>query len=82
MRYSPWIGITARGRTRPYSVRISSCIACPETCTAAFSSCSTSAPALESWLIVSCTRSSFPGTGRADRITVSPRSTVTVLWSW
>ena len=69
--------MTAFGRTSPYSVRISSWFACPETCTAAFSSCKTSAPAFESWLIVSCTRSSFPGTGRAEMITVSPRSTET-----
>ena len=47
----------------------------PETWTSAFSSCSTSAPRRVSWLIESWTRSSFPGTGRAEMITVSPRST-------
>ena len=30
---------------------------------------------------MSCTRSSFPGTGRAEMITVSPRSTETDWWS-
>ena len=37
--------------------------------------------AFASRLIVSCTRSSFPGTGFAERITVSPRSTLTDGWS-
>ena len=81
MRYSPWIGITAFGRTSEISVRSSSARAWPETWTSAFSSCSTSAPRRVSWLIVSCTRSSFPGTGRAERITVSPRSTLIAGWS-
>ena len=62
-------------------MRISSEFPCPETCTGAISWWSTSAPALASRLMVSCTRSSFPGTGFAERITVSPRSTVTVAWS-
>ena len=46
IRYSPWIGIIAFGRIRESSVRNSSARACPETCTSAFSSCSTSAPFL------------------------------------
>ena len=81
MRYSPWIGITARGRTSERSVRISSEHACPETWTGAISWCSTSAPWRASRLIESCTRSSFPGTGFAEMITVSPRSTETFGWS-
>ena len=44
-------------------MRISSELPCPETCTGAISWCSTSAPAFASRLIVSWTRSSFPGTG-------------------
>ena len=48
----------------------------PETCTGAFSSCSTSAPRFARWLIASWTRSSLPGIGFAEMITVSPRSTV------
>ena len=63
-------------------MRISSEFPWPETCTGAISWCSTSAPARASWLIVSCTRSSFPGTAFAEMITVSPRSTSTVGWSW
>ena len=81
MRISPWIGITAFGRTSESRVRSSSARPWPETWTGAFSSCSTSAPRFVSWLIASCTRSSFPGTGRAEMITVSPRSTFTVGWS-
>ena len=61
--------------TRARSVRSSSEQAWPETWTGAISWCSTSAPVFASWLIVSCTRSSFPGTGFAEMITVSPRST-------
>ena len=68
IRYSPWIGITAFGRSRLNSVRSSSARAWPETCTSAFS---------VRRLIASCTRNSFPGTGRAEMITVSPRSTFT-----
>ena len=81
IRYSPWIGITARGRTSESSVRISSEQAWPETCTGAISWCSTSAPSRASRLIESWTRSSFPGTGFAEMITVSPRSTSTFGWS-
>ena len=81
IRNSPWIGIIAFGRSRPSSVRISSAQAWPETCTGEFSSCSTSAPLRVSRLIASWTRSSFPGTARADMITVSPRSTRTAGWS-
>ena len=77
IRYSPWIGITARGRTSESSVRISSEQAWPETCTGAISWCRTSAPCRASRLIESWTRSSFPGTGLAEMITVSPRSTET-----
>ena len=73
--------MTAFGRTRPRIVRISSEFPCPDTCTGAISWWSTSAPPLASRLIVSWTRSSFPGTGFADRITVSPRSMVTAGWS-
>ena len=62
-------------------MRSSSARAWPETCTSAFSSCSTSAPFLVSRLIASCTRSSLPGTGRAEMITVSPRSTLIAGWS-
>ena len=39
------------------------------------------APVRASWLIASCTRSSFPGTGFAEMITVSPASTLTAGWS-
>ena len=74
--------MTAFGRSRPINVRSSSALACPDTWTAAFSSCSTSAPLRVSRLIESCTRSSFPGTARAEMITVSPRSTCTAGWSW
>ena len=81
MRYSPWTGMTARGRSSDSSVRSSSEQAWPETCTGAISWCRTSAPAFASWLIVSCTRSSFPGTGLAEMITVSPRSTCSAGWS-
>jgi hypothetical protein len=45
------------------------------------SSCSTSAPDFASRLIASCTRSSFPGIGFAEMITVSPASTDTAWWS-
>jgi hypothetical protein len=81
MRYSPWIGITARGRTSESSVRSSSEQACPDTCTGAISWCRTSAPSCARRLIESWTRSSFPGTGFAEMITVSPRSTTTFWWS-
>ncbi len=81
IRYSPWIGITAFGRRSAIIVRSSSAFAWPETCTGAICSCSTSAPAFARRLIESCTRSSLPGTGRAERITVSPRSTDTAGWS-
>ena len=63
-------------------MRISSEFPWPETCTGAISWCSTSAPARASSLIVSWTRSSFPGTAFAEMMTVSPRSTSTVGWSW
>ena len=56
-------------------MRSSSWQAWPETCTGAISSCRTSAPAFASRLIASWTRSSFPGTGFAEMITVSPGST-------
>ena len=81
MRYSPWIGISAFGRTSESSVRISSEHAWPDTCTIAISSCSTSAPSRASRLIESWTCSSLPGTGLAEMITVSPRSTSTFWWS-
>jgi hypothetical protein len=70
-----------RGRSSESIVRSSSWQAWPETCTGAISSCSTSAPARASWLIESWTRSSFPGTGFAEMITVSPGSTESVGWS-
>ena len=53
----------------------------PDVCTGAISWWSTTAPARVSRLIVSWTRSSFPGTGFAEMITVSPASTVTCWWS-
>ena len=62
-------------------VRSSSAQPWPETCTGALSSCSTSAPIFASRLIASWTRSSFPGIGLAEMITVSPRSTWTAGWS-
>ena len=65
--------MTDRGRTSPSIVRSSSAWPWPETCTGAISWWSTSAPERASWLIASCTRSSFPGTGLAEMITVSPR---------
>ena len=81
IRYSPWIGMSAFGRTSDSSVRSSSEQAWPETCTGAISSWSTSAPRRASRLIESWTRSSLPGTGFAEMITVSPRSTSTFWWS-
>jgi len=62
-------------------VRSSSARPWPETCTGALSSCSTSAPDFASRLIASWTRSSFPGIGFAEMITVSPRSIRTDGWS-
>ena len=62
-------------------VRSSSALPWPETCTGALSSCSTSAPIFASRLIASWTRSSLPGIGFAEMITVSPRSTWTAGWS-
>ena len=58
-------------------MRSSSARPWPETCTGALSSCSTSAPDRARRLIASWTRSSFPGIGFAEMITVSPASTVT-----
>ena len=81
IRYSPCTGIIARGRSSESIVRISSEQAWPETCTGAISWCSTSAPAFASRLIESWTRSSLPGTGFAEMITVSPRSTEMDGWS-
>ena len=81
IRYSPCTGMTARGRSSDRIVRSSSAFAWPETCTGAISSWSTSAPSLVSPLIVSWMRSSFPGIGLAEMITVSPRSTLTAGWS-
>ncbi len=73
IRNSPWTGMT---RLRPHEGE-HACAAprrmpWPETWTGAFSWCSTSAPAFASWLIASWTRSSLPGTGFAEMITVSP----------
>ena len=62
-------------------MRSSSWHAWPDTWTGAISSCSTSAPAFASWLIESCTRSSFPGTGFAEMMTVSPGPTSSAGWS-
>ena len=81
MRNSPWTGITARGRSSAIIVRSSSTFPWPETWTSAFSSWSTSAPFFVRRLIASWTRSSFPGIGFAEMITVSPRSTFTAGWS-
>ncbi len=79
MRNSPCTGITASAARAPSIVRSSSARPCPETCTGALSSCSTSAPDFASRLIASWTRSSLPGIGFAEMITVSPRSTLTRL---
>ncbi len=81
IRYSPCTGMTARGRTSESSVRISSEQAWPDTWTGAISWCSTSAPICASRLIESWTRSSFPGTGLAEMMTVSPRSIEIDGWS-
>ena len=62
---------TSAGRA-PSIVRSSSALPWPETCTGAISWCRTSAPDFASRLIASWTRSSFPGTGLAEMITVSP----------
>ncbi len=62
-------------------VRSSSARPWPETCTGALSSCSTSAPERARRLIASCTRSSFPGIGFAEMMTVSPASILTAGWS-
>ena len=53
----------------------------PETWTCALPLWMTFAPALASRLMTRLTAFSLPGTGVAAMTTVSPRSTVTVLWS-
>ena len=81
MRSSPCTGMNAFGCTSASIILSSSAEPWPETCTASLSWCSTRAPRRQSAFIVSCTASSFPGTGLADMITVSPCRICTCRWS-